>query len=184
MAHQVRAHSQPGHSCTVGVHHSVGVRVFLRRSIALQYEYGDKKEEHEAAAASTAAADCILAADDSDVVGLAAALGVTPGATAEQTLHAVVKAQRQRPRPPREPPSSKEAASEVEPPKASGGAARPRAPTTMLQEQMEEVWNEVFLLEAEGRFLEAAEHQASRLVEIKQAYDTVKATSDGSKPPP
>ena len=28
-----------------------------------------------------------------------------------------------------------------------------------MMEQMEEVWNQVFLLESEGRFMEAAEHQ-------------------------
>ena len=36
---------------------------------------------------------------------------------------------------------------------------------------MEELWQEVFHLEGEGKFNEAAEVQARRLVEIKRAYD-------------
>ena len=36
---------------------------------------------------------------------------------------------------------------------------------------MEELWQEVFNLEGEGKFNEAAEVQARRLVEIKRAYD-------------
>jgi len=55
---------------------------------------------------------------------------------------------------------------------------RPRAPTALMMEQMEEVWNQVFLLESEGRFMEAAEHQASRLVEVKQQYDTNRSAGD------
>jgi RLL motif-containing protein 1 len=71
-------------------------------SLALHYEYGDKRDEHEAkvsAAPTEASAECLLAADDPELVGLAAALGVAPCATASDTLAAVVKAARQRPRP-------------------------------------------------------------------------------------
>ena len=73
-------------------------------SLALHYEYGDKKDAHEKAAAAASAAssssgEALLAADDAEVLALAAALGVTPGASATDTLQAVVKAARQRPRP-------------------------------------------------------------------------------------
>ncbi|KAL1503991.1 hypothetical protein AB1Y20_010406 [Prymnesium parvum] len=59
-------------------------------------------------------------------------------------------------------------------PAGAQGEGRKRSATAELQENMAEVWNEVFLLESEGRFLEAAEHQAARLVEVKKQYDSRK----------
>lgn len=73
-------------------------------TLALHYEYGDKRDEHEKTAAAVAAAaplpvNVLLAADDPEVLGLAAAIATTPGGSATDTLQAVVKAARQRPRP-------------------------------------------------------------------------------------
>ena len=77
-------------------------------SLALHYEYGDKRDAHEAAiaarqppsqAAGASGGEALVAADDADLVALAKAFGVAPGATATDTLQAVVKAARQRPRP-------------------------------------------------------------------------------------
>jgi hypothetical protein len=71
-------------------------------NIALQYEYGDNRDRHEAAAVSAASSSTepsLITACDLELVGLAAALGVTPAATSAETLQAVIRAARQRPRP-------------------------------------------------------------------------------------
>ena len=41
-------------------------------------------------------------------------------------------------------------------------------------EQMEEVWQEVFLLEADGKLDEAAHHQNQKMEEVKKNYDANK----------
>lgn len=67
---------------------------------------------------------------------------------------------------------------------AAGGVAamslqgRPRQPTVVVQEAMEGGWREVTLLEEEGKFNEAAECQASMLVEAKALYDDAKLKLD------
>jgi len=57
---------------------------------------------------------------------------------------------------------------------ADPGQARPRAPTLALTKQMDELFNEVFALEQQGRYAEATEKQAQRLVEIKETYDAAR----------
>ena len=102
-------------------------------SLALHYAYGDNKDAIEtkaAAASSSSTASDLLAADDADVLGLAAALGITPGATATDTLQAAVKAARQRPRPappPAAPPPKRPATSPAASAADSAAARAPRA---------------------------------------------------------
>ena len=49
--------------------------------------------------------------------------------------------------------------------------SRPRQPTVVLMEQMEEVWKQVFLLESEGKHSEAADYQVERMQQVKQDYE-------------
>ena len=51
------------------------------------------------------------------------------------------------------------------------GGMRPRQPTLLVKSQMDELWQEIDSLEGEGKFTEAAEKSAARLVEIKHMYD-------------
>ena len=79
-------------------------------NIALAYEYGDNHEKHEAAAKAAEAAVAapgeseVIAANDPELTQLLAALGVQPAATATESLQAVIKVARQRPRAPAPPP--------------------------------------------------------------------------------
>ena len=103
-------------------------------NLALSYEYGDNRDKHDAAAAQAAqaaqaanataasSASGLLAGDDPNLLGLAAALGVTPGADATATLQAVVKAARQRPRP--SPPPAAPPPKRPAPPPEKAAAAR------------------------------------------------------------
>ena len=57
-------------------------------------------------------------------------------------------------------------------------ASRPRQPTVVLMEEMEEVWKQVFALESEGKADEAAEHQNTAMVEVKKRYNSNKLAMD------
>lgn len=64
----------------------------------------------------------------------------------------------------------------------SGGeapqAARPRQPTVVVSEMMEDVWEQVTLLESEGKYAEAAERQADALLQAKGLYDDARLKLD------
>ena len=66
---------------------------------------------------------------------------------------------------------------------------RPRQPTMVVEEAMEDGWRQVTLLESEGKFNEAAEVQANLLMQAKSLYDEQKLKVDayeagvGASPP-
>ena len=70
-----------------------------------------------------------------------------------------------------EPPAASEPPALPEPPAPSEVRSRPRQPTVVLMEQMEEVWKQVFLLESEGKHNEAADYQVERMQQVKQDYE-------------
>ena len=103
-------------------------------SLALHYEYGDKREAYEQAAATAVAATSsasLLAADEPELMAMAAAMGITPSSTAIDTLQSVIKAARQRPRtapapaapPPKRPASASAATGSSLSGSASGSAS-------------------------------------------------------------
>ena len=77
-------------------------------NLALHYEYGDNQAKYEEAATAAAAAstssETLIAAADTDLLGLLRAFGVPAAASSTESLQQIVKAARQRPRIP--PPSA------------------------------------------------------------------------------
>jgi RLL motif-containing protein 1 len=97
-------------------------------NVALHFEYADKQEEHEAAARAAQAAQPLISADDPELLNLCAALGVSPAATATESLQTVVKAARQLPRPAPPPALPAKRAAPEPSPLSRAAPPRQRAP--------------------------------------------------------
>ena len=140
-------------------------------NIALQYEYGDNQQQYEALA-TVATAQQPIAPDNPDLLRLCAALRVTPASDAAATLQAVVKAARQRPRPP---PMAAPA-----PKRATSASTADRAPVP-VSEFTPEFTAEAFPLGFEGSGRPAVDDVARvmrmlHVQELRRLQDSVNAT--------
>ena len=140
-------------------------------NIALQYEYGDNQQKYEALA-TVATAQQPIAPDNPDLLRLCAALRVTPASDAAATLQAVVKAARQRPRPP---PMAAPA-----PKRATSALTADRAPVP-VSEFIPEFTAEAFPLGFEGSGRPAGDDVARvmrmlHVQELRRLQDSVNAT--------
>jgi len=137
-------------------------------NIALQYEYGDNQQQYEA----LATAQQPIAPDNPDLLRLCAVLRVTPASDAAATLQAVVKAARQRPRPP---PMAAPA-----PKRATSASTADRAPVP-VSEFTPEFTAEAFPLGFEGSGRPAVDDVARvmrmlHVQELRRLQDSVNAT--------